>query len=119
MIFALLRIGELNILNIWPEKVQYQKKLGLFRKYLYTAIMAPNTIFIMLVFWGVYALNREWIYPEELDAFVPTYVNHILHTAIILPIVIETYFCDSDDIELNIFYIRRALLACELCFYLG
>ena len=40
----------------------------------------PNFCYqlVSVSFWGIYAIDRELIYPEVLDAIIPSVVNHIL-----------------------------------------
>ena len=32
--------------------------------------------FVLIAFWGVYAIDREYIYPAKLDEFIPQLLNH-------------------------------------------
>ena len=32
--------------------------------------------FVCITFWGIYAIDREYIYPAEVDEFIPQLLNH-------------------------------------------
>lgn len=43
----------------------------------------------MLMFWGIYFIDREMVYPQELDKYIPSYLNHCWHTVPAIFIVLE------------------------------
>jgi hypothetical protein len=34
--------------------------------------------FVVLTFWGIYAVDRELVYPKALDKLIPPWLNHIM-----------------------------------------
>jgi len=56
-------------------------KLHALCDYLYTRLAFPAGIFVVIMFWGLYAIDRELIYPVYLDKIIPGWVNHVMHTA--------------------------------------
>ena len=34
----------------------------------------------MALFWGIYFVDREMVYPQELDKYIPAMLNHCWHT---------------------------------------
>jgi hypothetical protein len=36
-----------------------------------------------LTFWGLYAVNRELVFPRILDDYFPGWLNHVMHTHIV------------------------------------
>lgn len=38
--------------------------------------------FVSFTFWGLYAVDRELVLPAVLDPYFPTWLNHIMHTAV-------------------------------------
>lgn len=34
--------------------------------------------FVVLTFWGIYAIDRELVYPKALDKVIPSWLNHIM-----------------------------------------
>merc|ERR1712071_109656 len=57
----------------------YLQKL---RDYLFGALAFPLALFVSITFWGLWAVDREIIFPSALDAFFPSWLNHILHSSI-------------------------------------
>uniref|UniRef100_A0A8D2IVL9 Androgen-induced gene 1 protein n=1 Tax=Varanus komodoensis TaxID=61221 RepID=A0A8D2IVL9_VARKO len=51
------------------------------------------TVSISVAFWGLYAYDRELIYPAELDAINPSWLNHSMHTTILPLLVVELVIC--------------------------
>ena len=45
--------------------------------------------FVSIMFWGIYAIDREVIYPAVLDNTIPFHLNHLWHTTIILCVFAE------------------------------
>ena len=48
--------------------------------FLFASLAFPIGMFVGLAFWGLYAVDRELVYPTALDKIVPHWVNHALHT---------------------------------------
>ena len=42
-----------------------------------------------MTFWGPYGYNRDFIYPAELDKYIPQLLNHYWHTTIVVTVLIE------------------------------
>lgn len=49
----------------------------------------PLAMFVGLTFWGLYAIDRELIFPEILDTYFPMWLNHLMHTNIMLFTLLE------------------------------
>lgn len=41
------------------------------------------------MFWGLYSINRELIFPKKVEEILPGWVNHSLHTSILVYAVLE------------------------------
>merc|ERR1712136_181634 len=50
---------------------------------LFASIAAPVTLFVFSTFWGLYAINREFIYPKKLDGILPFWTTQFFHTTIV------------------------------------
>lgn len=48
-------------------------------------------MFVGITFWGLYFVDRELVLPKVLDAYFPTWLNHLMHTNIMLFILIELF----------------------------
>jgi hypothetical protein len=55
----------------------------------FASLAFPCSIFVMNVFWIVYTIDRELIFPEKLDDFVPSWLNHCFHTLITIIVFLE------------------------------
>jgi len=42
----------------------------------------PIGIFVAVIFWGLYALDRELIFPTRYDGHFPVWLNHFMHTTV-------------------------------------
>lgn len=65
-------------------------KLERFTDFFFTTLALPLGMFVFVSFWGLYAIDRELIYPKALDSIIPQWLNHAWHTTI-LPLL----FLDS------------------------
>ncbi|ETE60927.1 Androgen-induced 1 protein, partial [Ophiophagus hannah] len=52
-----------------------------------------SSIFVAVAFWGLYAIDRELVYPKELDDINPDWLNHTMHTTILPLLFIELVIC--------------------------
>lgn len=48
-------------------------------------------MFVGITFWALYLVDRELVFPKAIDAFFPTWLNHAMHTNIMIFILIELY----------------------------
>ncbi|KAF8778109.1 Androgen-induced protein 1 like [Argiope bruennichi] len=60
-----------------------------FRDTVFAGIVFPYGVFVSCMFWGVYAVNRELIFPKELDGKFPAWLNHISHTIQVPTLLLE------------------------------
>lgn len=51
----------------------------------------PTGVFVTLSFWGLYAIDRELVFPKSLDAFYPNWLNHAVHTAPVIFLSLEMF----------------------------
>ncbi|XP_063407800.1 androgen-induced gene 1 protein-like isoform X4 [Mytilus trossulus] len=62
-----------------------------FRDYFLATLVFPVGVFVVMTFWGIYAVDRELVYPRALDKIIPPWLNHIMHTTIVPFLLIEKY----------------------------
>ncbi|XP_046809560.1 androgen-induced gene 1 protein isoform X2 [Lucilia cuprina] len=70
------------------------KKMPLIRKikdYMMATFAFPIALNVGITFWGLYAVDRELVFPKVLDAVFPSWLNHIMHTNIVVFIVLEMF----------------------------
>lgn len=56
---------------------------------MFSALAFPVALFVGITFWGIYAVDRELILPKSFDPYFPLWLNHVLHTNIMVFILLE------------------------------
>uniref|UniRef100_A0A667XZC6 Androgen dependent TFPI regulating protein n=1 Tax=Myripristis murdjan TaxID=586833 RepID=A0A667XZC6_9TELE len=54
---------------------------------LFSVFAFPVGMFVVLLFWTIFAYDRELVYPATIDAFFPPWINHAMHS-FVLPILL-------------------------------
>ncbi|XP_054578127.1 androgen-induced gene 1 protein isoform X12 [Eptesicus fuscus] len=58
------------------EQERQLRKLISLRDWILAVLAFPVGVFVVVVFWIIYAYDREMIYPKLLDNFIPGWLNH-------------------------------------------
>jgi hypothetical protein len=66
-----------------------QSSLQKLRDGLFASWAFPVGLFVSVSFWGLYAIDRALVFPKEMDAFYPTWLNHAVHTGPIAYMALE------------------------------
>ncbi|KAJ8704432.1 hypothetical protein PYW07_011620 [Mythimna separata] len=66
------------------------RKLKYFRDVMFSGLVVPLTLFITTMFWTLYWIDRELVFPQVYDQLVPWWFNHCVHTNIAIVVLIET-----------------------------
>jgi hypothetical protein len=53
------------------------------RDFFFATLAFPIGQFVGIVFWSLFMLDRELVFPVRYDAYFPTYINHMMHTTVI------------------------------------
>ncbi|XP_056147430.1 androgen-dependent TFPI-regulating protein [Lampris incognitus] len=61
--------------------------LGSCTDLLFAVFAFPVGMFVVLLFWVIFAYDRELVYPATIDAFFPPWINHAMHS-FVLPILL-------------------------------
>ena len=75
-------------------EVMQKKKQPFIRKikdYLFSSLALPVALNVGITFWSLFWINRELVFPKALDEFFPSWLNHIMHTNIIVFILLELF----------------------------
>lgn len=56
---------------------------------IFSCLAFPLASFVGVVFWGIYAVDRELILPRSLDPYFPLWLNHVMHSNIVIFALIE------------------------------
>ncbi|KAK9506310.1 hypothetical protein O3M35_008269 [Rhynocoris fuscipes] len=80
-----------HLLNLISAN-KLRDKLTTYSDYLFTSIATPMALLVSIVFWVVYIIDRELIFPRALDAVIPVYINHSIHTFNSAIAIVDMYF---------------------------
>ncbi|XP_074035515.1 androgen-dependent TFPI-regulating protein-like isoform X2 [Leptinotarsa decemlineata] len=78
-----------DILHMLSIRRDIQEKMLRYKGYIFTSSLFPFSVFVSTMFWSLYNINREFVLPEVLDKYIPTWLNHCLHTNILIFAAIE------------------------------
>jgi len=73
----------LNLISWRTQQIGVITKLKKFRDFYFTVILFPLGLFVALTFWGLYVIDRELVFPKELDLYFPWWLNNVVHTFIV------------------------------------
>jgi len=68
--------------NLLSKK--HSTNLHKIRDFFFASIAFPYAMIVVSLFWSVYSVDRELIYPSFIDDLVPYYVNNLSHTSVAL-----------------------------------
>lgn len=71
-----------------PAKTPLIRKL---KDIVFCSLAFPIAIYVSSTFWAIYAIDRELVFPRILDPFFPTWLNHLMHTNIMIFMVLEAF----------------------------
>ncbi|XP_067465681.1 androgen-dependent TFPI-regulating protein [Thunnus thynnus] len=54
---------------------------------LFSVFAFPVGMFVVALFWTIFAYDRELVYPASIDTFFPPWINHAMHT-FVLPVLL-------------------------------
>ncbi|XP_068621916.1 androgen-dependent TFPI-regulating protein-like isoform X2 [Battus philenor] len=119
-IFLMLSLAH-DVLE-WMDKHEshFASRLRYWRDVIFSGLVVPFTLFVSLMFWCVYAVDRELVFPEVYDAVVPWWFNHCVHTNISIVILIETLLQARRrprDFKKEIIFVTAVDLAYAVVYY--
>uniref|UniRef100_A0A665WA52 Androgen-dependent TFPI-regulating protein-like n=1 Tax=Echeneis naucrates TaxID=173247 RepID=A0A665WA52_ECHNA len=79
--FGLAALNDLHL-----EK-KSETTLSKWKDLLFSVFAFPVGMFVVLLFWSIFAFDRELVYPASIDAFFPPWMNHAMHT-FVLPVLL-------------------------------
>ncbi|XP_033727427.1 androgen-induced gene 1 protein-like [Pecten maximus] len=69
----------------------HPSRLQRWRDVLLSSVVFPVGMFVVCTFWGIYFVDRELVYPKKLDKFIPSWLNHVMHTTILPFLLVDMY----------------------------
>ncbi|KAF7248645.1 Androgen-induced gene 1 protein [Varanus komodoensis] len=76
ILYALCSLIDVVALCIPSKEKRVSYVVVPIRDFIFSAFVFPVGLFVAVAFWGLYAYDRELIYPAELDAINPSWLNH-------------------------------------------
>ena len=64
-------------------------RLQKLRDYLFSTVSFPLGVWVTTMFWSLYAVDRNLIFPKMMDKFYPPWFCHMVHTTCMLSQLIE------------------------------
>ncbi|XP_067853583.1 androgen-dependent TFPI-regulating protein-like [Heptranchias perlo] len=61
------------------------------RDLFFSVLAFPVGTFVVTSFWLLFTYDRALVYPEDLDEFIPLWLNHAVHT-VVLPLILLELF---------------------------
>ncbi|KAG5676065.1 hypothetical protein PVAND_005919 [Polypedilum vanderplanki] len=71
-----------------PKNSPFIRKI---RDYLFAIAAFPFSFNVGLMFWVLMFVDRELVMPKEVDEFFPLWLNHLVHTSIMVFVTIEMF----------------------------
>lgn len=71
--------------EVYPKKTS---KIRVLKDILF-GVAFPFAFYIAIVFWTIYTLYKELIFPDNIEEIFPLWVNHVMHTLIVPFVIIE------------------------------
>lgn len=72
-------------------RVRHKSFLRVLKDYMMAAFAFPVAMNVGITFWTLMAIDRELVFPKSFDAFFPSWLNHVMHTNIMIFILLEMY----------------------------
>ncbi|XP_052236868.1 androgen-induced gene 1 protein-like isoform X1 [Dreissena polymorpha] len=95
--FGLSLLNDLTGSYVKPSDNGGRKsKLQSFLDVVLASLAYPIGVFVVMTFWAIYAVDRELVYPKVLDALIPQWLNHAMHTTVLPFLLIEQYVVFHD-----------------------
>lgn len=85
-----------DIIHVFPQNVQKcESILRSIKGYIFATFMFPCTSLVFGMFWSIYNINREWVLPRAADPVIPLWLNHMMHTNILVILIIEVFISNQ------------------------
>jgi len=91
-IYFFFALGE-EVLSLFKGREKLKDKVHKYKNYFFTVLVAPMALLVSIVFWGIWAIDRNLIFPTVMDQYLPPWINHSLHTMTSIIVLLEMYLC--------------------------
>ena len=86
------------------------------RDLFFESLAFPAGMLVAVMFWSLYAIDRELVYPEIIDKYVPVAVNHMEHSVMVPLILLHSLLWRMRPCNLAL---SLAITAAGILAYLG
>ncbi|XP_021336569.2 androgen-dependent TFPI-regulating protein [Danio rerio] len=87
LVLQMVFFGLASVNDLQPVgKGSKMSLLCLCKDLLFSVFVFPVGMFVVLLFWLIFAYDRQLVYPASIDNFFPPWLNHAMHT-VVLPIL--------------------------------
>ena len=62
------------------------------RDFVFASVAFPTGLFVTALFWSIYFVDRNLIWPVEIAAYYPPITNHMMHTTPLVSQIFELLF---------------------------
>ncbi|XP_056902788.1 androgen-dependent TFPI-regulating protein [Takifugu flavidus] len=77
LLLQMLFFGLAAVNDLQPHPDSMLKRC---KDFLFSVFVFPVGMFVVLLFWSIFAYDRELVYPATIDTFFPPWINHAMHT---------------------------------------
>ena len=77
VLFALFGIDDILEI-VGNPKGDARRAVGILKDFVFSTVGFPVGVFVSVSFWGLYAIDRDLVFPDELDQFFPPITNHMV-----------------------------------------
>ncbi|XP_030069077.1 androgen-induced gene 1 protein isoform X2 [Microcaecilia unicolor] len=93
ILFGICLLTDLFQLFGSNKKEGFCLHLLVLRDCFFSILAFPVGTFVVASFWGIYAYDRELIYPTRLDKVIPLWLNHAMHTVVLPLLLLQLITC--------------------------
>ncbi|XP_042357626.1 androgen-dependent TFPI-regulating protein [Plectropomus leopardus] len=86
LLLQMLFFGLAALNDLQPGK-KSESTLNRCKDLLFCVFAFPVGMFVVLLFWTIFAYDRELVYPATIDTFFPPWINHAMHS-LVLPVLL-------------------------------
>ncbi|XP_076268934.1 androgen-dependent TFPI-regulating protein-like [Rhynchophorus ferrugineus] len=79
-----------DVFIITGRNNEWTRKLDTWKGYFFVTFAFPFCFFVGAMFWIIFSINREYVFPQVLDEYIPSWINHAVHTNIMIFTAVET-----------------------------
>lgn len=87
--FTLCVIDDLLQLAGSDALIGIKAEIKKIKHYIFRTFAFPLSFTVAIMFWSMFTVDRHLIYPPEVDKVMPAWLNHAMHTNIVVIVLME------------------------------